>query len=300
MICWCSIAQGEGEDSPNRAAKLRLLWLGSSSTYYHDAPRDAAAWITEADNGLTAESTLIGRSGTAVYKYLEADYRFEYGLKQGDSLLEHIRREAYDFVILQVPTDYLAGRGDNDRQAFVAGLRTLVRASRQAGSTPVFYEQGWGEDPLFETGDALLAELAEEMTVPVAPCRSVWRRIRRERPDLELHNLPDRVHPGALGKYVNLCCFYAVITGQSPVGLPFRESSYWPKLGEEEKAQAAERLKSHAITDPYVASLPGWMQRNSVSARTVTLDDAVARYCQTVAWQAVQQGRPPEGKEPSR
>jgi hypothetical protein len=32
----------------------------------------------------------------------------------------------------------------------------------------------------------------------------------------------------ALGKYVNLCFFYAVLTGQSPVGLPFRRSTCWP------------------------------------------------------------------------
>ena len=268
-----------------RKTDLRLLWLGSSSTYYHDAPRDAAAWITEADNGLAASSALIGRSGTAVYKYLEPDFGFQYGLKPGDSLIDHIREESYDIVILQVPTDYLAGRGDNDRDAFVAGLRRLVQVSRQAGSKPILYEQGWGEDALFDAGDALLRQLASELRVPVAPCRTTWRRIRKERPDLELHNLPDRTHPGTLGKYVNLCCFYAVVTGQSPVGLSFPDSGYWPRLTDEQKKQASERLKTAPMIDDYVSKLPTWMQRNSISTRTVTLDTELAGYFQKIAWE---------------
>lgn len=277
-----------------RDTDLRLLWLGSSSTYYHDAPRDAATWITEADNGLAPSSVLIGRSGTAIYKYLEPDFGFQYGLKPGDSLLDHIREESYDIVILQVPTDYLAGRGDNDRDAFVAGLRRLVQVSREVGSKPILYEQGWGEDALFDAGDALLRQLAIELRVPVAPCRTTWRRIRKERPDLELHNLPDRTHPGTLGKYVNLCCFYAVVTGQSPVGLPFRQVLYWPKLTDEEKKQATSMLQGEDISDPYVRALPTWMQRNSISSKEVILNEELAHYLQAVAWETCQMWRAQE------
>jgi hypothetical protein len=264
---------------------LRILWLGSSSTYFHDAPRDAADWITKADNGLAARSYLIGRSGTAVYKYLEPDYRFEYGLKQGQSVLENIRREKYDFVILQVPTDYLAGRGDNDSDAFVEGLHTYIRVIRESGAKPIFYQQGWGDDDLFEAGDELLFKLVCELEVPVAPCRSAWKRIRSERPDLELHNLPDRTHPGTLGKYLNLCCFYALITGKSPVGLPYRKVGYWPRLSDEQKKQAGEKLKKMTISDEYVAGLAGWMQRNSISTQIVVLDKDVVEYFQNVAWE---------------
>ena len=273
-------------DTTAQSKTLRILWLGSSSTYYHDTPRDVADWITRVDNGLMAESYLIGRSGTAVYKYLEPDFPFEYGLKPGESVLSYIKDRKYSYVVLQVPTDYLAGRGDNDRDEFLAGLQTYVKTIREAQGKPVFYEQGWDDDELFDTGDRLLFELARELDVPVAPCRSAWKRIRQERPDLELHNLPDRTHPGMLGKYVNLCCFYAVLTGSSPVGLPYRESSYWPKLTDEEKAQASERLKSMILTDPYVNQLPGWMQRNSISAKKEVLNEELARYFQTVAFES--------------
>ena len=40
------------------------------------------------------------------------------------------------------------------------------------------------------------------------------------RPDLELHNVHDGHHPELAGSYLSACVFYAVLTGQSPVGHP--------------------------------------------------------------------------------
>ncbi len=264
---------------------VRILWLGSSSTYFHDMPNQFAKWVN-ANTDMKAESDLVGRSGTAVYKYLQKDFPVQYGLERGQTVLDKIREGDYDFVVLQVPTDYLAGRGDNSREDFVAGIRTYCKAIRQAGGKPVFYEQGWGNDALFDEGDRLLLELAQELEVIVAPCRTAWRQIREERPDLELHNLPDRVHLGTLGNYVNLCCFYAAITGKSPVGLPQRVSRSWRRLSDEEKAEAREKLAGMTIDDPYVRRLPSWMQRNSISAKVTVLDDELAKYFQQAAWRS--------------
>lgn len=276
------------QPSPREDANMmRILWLGSSSTYFHDMPKYVADWLTRYA-GMPTRSDLVGRSGTAVYKYLDPEFRIEYGLQKGQTVLDKIRDGRYDFVVMQVPTDYLAGRGDNDRDAFVAGIATYVKAIRDAGGQPLFYEQGWGDDELFDAGDKLLFELALEHDVPVVPCRSAWKRIRAERADLELHNLPDRTHPGTLGNYVNLCCFYAALSGKSPVGLPVREVTFWPHLTDEQKKQARERLSGMTITDPYMNQLAGWMRTRSVASQTVTLDRDVAAYFQKAAWQAWQ------------
>ena len=270
-----------------RADTAKLLWLGSSSAYFHNAPKDVAEWLTRYA-GTSASSDMVGRSGTAVYKYLEPGFPIEYGLEKGRTVLDKIRDGGYDFVILQVPTDYLAGRGDNDREKFLEGIETYIEAIRESGAQPMFYEQGWGDDELFDAGDKLLLETAVKYGVPVAPCRSAWKRIREERPELELHNLPDRVHPGTLGKYVNLCCFHAALTGRSPVGLPVREVSYWPHLTDEEKQAARERRRRMTFTDPYLAQLAGWMQMRSITARTETLSDEVASYFEKIAWETWQ------------
>jgi len=274
-----------GGESP--AKPVRILCLGSSSMYFHDMPRDTAEWLTRYA-GTPAEAELAGRSGTAVYKYLQPGFKMEFGVAQGQTVLDKIRDGKYQFVILQVPTDYLAGRGDNNRDEFITGIDTYIRAIRQSGAKPLFYEQGWGEDELFDMGDRLLFELARKHGVPVAPCRSAWKRIRQGRPDLELHNLPDQTHPGTLGKYVNLCCFYAALTGQSPVGLPVREVSCWPPLTDEQKKQARNRLTDDVVQDQYMKQLAGWMQVRSVMSETTKLDNETAAYFQKVAWETWQ------------
>ena len=112
-------------------------------------------------------------------------------------------------------------------------------------------------------------------------------------PPFLLHNLPDRTHPGSLGCYLNYCCFYAAFTRASPVGLPVCEVKYWAKLSDDEKAQAKDQLAKNPPTDPYVASLAGWMQANSVAAKTQVIGDEIALYLQKVAWETWQeyQGR---------
>lgn len=241
---------------------IRILWLGSSSTYFHEMPTQVAEWLSHYGGKSSAGSELVGKSGTAVYKYLKPDFKAEYGLKKGQSVLDKIREGHYDFVVLQVPTDYLAGRGENDRDEFLSGLSTYCRAIRESGARPIFYEQGWGEDELFEAGDRLLFETAIRNDVPVAPCRTSWKRVRKEHPMLELHDLPDRTHPGMFGTYLNMCCFYAALTGRSPVGLPAREAKYWP-----------------------------FVQENGIRKRDrdgafVTLNDDQAVYLQSVAWES--------------
>ncbi len=285
LLATALLTASSGGKSP--AKPVKVLCLGSSSMYFHDMPRDAAAWLTRWA-GTPAQAELAGRSGTAVYKYLQPGFKMEFGVAPDQTVLDKIRLGEYQFVILQVPTDYLAGRGDNSRDEFIAGIDTYIQAIRQSGAKPLFYEQGWGEDELFDTGDRLLFELAQKHEVPVAPCRSAWKRIRQERPDLELHNLPDRTHPGTLGKYVNLCCFYAALTGKSPVGVPVREVSYWPPLTDEQKKQARDRLTDNVVQDPYMRQLAGWMRVRSVMSETTKLDGETAAYFQKVAWETWQ------------
>lgn len=62
-------------------------------------------------------------------------------------------------------------------------------------------------------------ELAKQNRIRIyVPCSTAWARIRSERPDLELQHPGDKSHPGDLGHFTNLACFYAALTGQSPVG----------------------------------------------------------------------------------
>jgi hypothetical protein len=106
---------------------------------------------------------------------------------------------------------------------------------------------------------------------------------------LELQNPPDLTHPGTLGCYLNLCCFYAALTGKPPADVP-RQLMIWRHLTDAQKEAAREQV-DQATFDAYDAALPSWMQRLVVTAGQETIDADVAGYLQRVAWEQYQRAR---------
>ena len=262
-----------------------MLWLGSSSAYYHDLPGQAADWLERGGAFPKVLPSIAGRSGTGVQRYLESGFRLEYGVRPNQTVLDKIREEKPQFVVLQVPVNFLAGGGtDNDSNTFKAALEVYTRTAREAGGDVMFYEMGWGTGDDFTTGDKMLKEAASQHKAPIVPCRTAWNRVRAERPELELHNLPDRSHPGTLGCYLNLCCFYAALSGMRPAGVPTELRIWRPPKTDEAKAEA-DTLVAAATLNAYQQQLAGWMKRNSASAKVERIDPAVAEYLQKVAWE---------------
>jgi len=282
-IAVCCLAEPPASQPATQGRKeLRMLWLGSSSLYYHNAPNLVAQWLTAA--GMPARSELAGRSGTGVHVYLRADFKAEFGLSAGQTVLDKIRQGKYDYVVLQAVASFIAG---NEGTEFDKALDTYCKVIRESGGQPVFYEMGWGKGEEHEAGIKRIFEAAVRNKVTlVAPCASAWMRVRKEKPDLELHNLPDRTHPGTLGAYLNLCCFHSLFIGKQAENVP-TEIKVWLKLTDEEKAQAKEKLAS-AKFDEYEAALPGWMKSNTVGAKTVKIEPDVAKYLQKTAWESWQ------------
>lgn len=241
----------------------RLLFLGSSSTYYHDMPYQVANMLTD-HAGIKAEADLVGRSGTGVHIYLRPDFKAEYGLEKGQTVLDKIRDGNYDYVILQIPTDYLAGQAGNDSDEFDQAIDIYCKAIKKTGAKPVLYEQGWGEGELFNKGDKMIRAAAVRNDISIIPCRTAWKIVRRHHPMIELHDLPDTVHPGRIGTYLNLCCFYAGLTGKSPEGLALNEVKRWPFF----KTDEGKRKRNRDQYDYY--------QPNA----------HLTQYLQKVAWQA--------------
>ena len=58
------------------------------------------------------------------------------------------------------------------------------------------------------------------MDAPVAPVGMAWEKALTHRPDLSLWRA-DHVHATPQGTYLAACVLYAVIYGQSPVGLDY-------------------------------------------------------------------------------
>ena len=270
-----AIAEAERDSGPTR-----ILWLGSSSTYVHDLPRQVGRWLMHHGDMDSVTTHLAGKSGTGFHEYMRDGFEAQYGLEAGETLLEKIRRERNDFVVIQQITYFIA---DADSSEIIDKTATLVDAIREAGGEPVFYEMGWRLPAINETGrNMILREAQRHGITHYGPCSSAWKRVREERPDLELHNLPDTDHPGTLGNYLNMSCMYAALSGKSPVGLP-AVVDVWPHFGSFDKEEAARRVASTVLA-PYHAVLPGWMQAISAMRRQQELDPDVARFLQQVAW----------------
>ena len=258
------------------AAPLRILWLGSSSTYFNDLPGQFGEWAERALER-KVETEVVGKDATLIHLYLEPDFKANYGLRPGETVLGKIADGRFDLVVLQVAIDYLGGRNGGDPDMIGKGLTIYLDAVVRAGAVPVLYEQAWDRnrpevtEPQADQGAKIyLATGAACSTAVLAPCRSAWKMAQILRPDLNLNENPNSrdkgmVHPGLLGTYLNLCVFYAAILDRSPVGLP-------------------ARMRHVAFGPPGISSRVRPLPEGAI-------DPAVAQVLQESAWSAVQSTR---------
>ncbi|MFN3151560.1 hypothetical protein [Bremerella sp.] len=284
-----SVAQAQESDD----CRVRLLFAGSSSMYWNDLP-DAVGQVVSkkvsGKEGCLATAELVGRSGDDIRVYLQPGFdNYQYGVRPGQTFLEKVQAEKFDFVTMMVFTRFIMETGPSLAESKHAkAVTTYCQAIRAAGGEPVFYESGWGDAHLHEEGRKRILELAKQNNVThFAPCSSAWARVAKDRPDLKLQDPHDPVHPGNLGHFLNMACFYAALTKQSPVGQLPRTFPVWHHWGEKEREQQKAALDDAFAKfepNPYQKRLPKWMQAYASAGLTETLSDEDARYLETVAW----------------
>ena len=268
---------------------LTLLFAGSSSTYFNDMPAEVAKVVDRRiidRASMTVRPEIVGRSGSDIRTYLEPGFKkYEYGVKKGQTFMEKIRDERPDLVVLQTVARFIMGDEDptGTGLAHAQAVTTYCEAVRKAGGEPIFYEMGWGKDAREAEGRKRILELAAQNKVRFfVPCSTAWARAYQERPDLSLQHPQDGAHPGDIGHFLNLACFYAALVGESPVGKLPRTFKVWPH-GKYELEEA--KITAFRPT-PYQAKMPKWMHRSMASNLTATIDDDTARYLENVAWES--------------
>jgi hypothetical protein len=161
---------------------IKILWIGSSSTYCHDLPRQTAQWLEEYHFKQPVESFLVGKSGTGFHEYLDPGFEAQYGLENGQSLLDKIRDESYDYVVLQMITYFI---GAELKEEIEKRTDILCAAIRQSGAVPVFYEMGWRTGPENEIGRQRIQQSARKHKIDIyAACPSAWKEVRSDKPDI--------------------------------------------------------------------------------------------------------------------
>lgn len=281
------------------ASEVTLLFAGSSSAYWNDLPREVARSVNyrlASHPNVVVVPEIVGRSGSDIRVYLEPGFnRYEYGVKSGQTFVEKLRDERPELVVLMTVARFImgdddpTGTGNLHRDAVTRYCAEI----RSAGGEPVFYEMGWGRSEREAGGRARIFELAVANRIRhFVPCSSAWARVYAERPDLLLQHSKDNSHPGDLGHYLNLACFYAALTRESPVGRLPRTFWVWPHglpKPETEAERAAEEARIAAFQpDAYQARLPKWMRRHMSMNLHATVDPETARYLETVAWETWQ------------
>lgn len=263
----------------------------------------------------------VGRSGSDIRVYLEPGFnRYEYGVKPGQSFLDKIATEKPDIVAMMVVCRFIMGDDESsrlaprDEQTASAGngnsrtteespaqrersaplaeregyfphadaVTKYCDAIRAAGGEPMFYEMGWGKDDKHVEGRKRIFDLAVKNKIKLfAPCSTAWARVYAERPDLALQHPQDNSHPGDAGHFLNLACFYAALTGESPVGKLPRTFHVWPHG----KYEADEAKLAAFKPDAYQAAMAKWMRKHMAMNQTGTIEEEAAKYLETVAWE---------------
>ncbi len=276
---------------------VTLLFTGSSSTYWNDMPREVGSVV----DGMLCDAPrarvlpeIVGRSGSDIRVYLEPGFsKYEYGVKPSQSFLDKLRDERPKLVVLQVVCRFIMGDDDptGTGQAHAEAVTKYCEAVRASGGEPIFYEMGWSKSDREQEGRRRILELATKNKIQYfAPCSTAWARVYREKPELALQHPQDSAHPGDVGHFLNLACFFAALTRESPVSRLPRTYPVWPHAlakpdNDADKAKE-EALIAAFKPDAYQSRMPKWMRKNMSAATQYTLDDVTAKYLETVAWES--------------
>jgi lysophospholipase L1-like esterase len=225
LACHLALVPRAGAQELAARETLRVLFIGSSYTYYNNLG-DIVAAIAAADAvGPIIEPTLAPYAGASSLKtHLE-----------NGSTRKLVERGGWDWVVLQ-ETSLLPGGSEagpdgrpvaGDPAEFHASVRTWTDIVRKAGAKPALL-MTWprrlprpdsGVQPMAKAvADAYLG-IGRELSVPVAPVGLAWEETRRRIPALDLH-IWDGSHPNQTGSYLAGLVVYATLTGRSPVGAP--------------------------------------------------------------------------------
>ncbi|HEX8548779.1 MAG TPA: Ig-like domain-containing protein [Cytophagaceae bacterium] len=199
------------------AQQVDLLWLGNSFTGGTELNKYVKGMINAGSSGVTvnlSESNIL------------------WGLNLNDhwgnaKSMEMIRSKKYDYVILQ---GYInlgdIGQATQRENVIKYGI-LLADEVRKNNAKPIVFCAHANEDNSSAQWDYIInsyKKLADTSKSIFAPASVAWVEAKTQSPDLSLYT-EDHHHQNEFSNYLNMCVFYYIITGQSPLGNPYRLSS---------------------------------------------------------------------------
>lgn len=202
---------------------LKVLFVGNSLTEFNNLPRMVARMAKSRGNKLLYASHTPGGA-----RFLNH--------ASDESLRQKIEKKPWDYVILQEQSQVPAFPYQQVSKEVFPYATELVDTIRKLHSRgrPVFFMTMAGKNGIPKYADVVPALSTYEGTqnrinqtylsmgahnkTKVAPVGVVWKKLRKEKPSLELY--ADEIHPNIVGTYVSACVIYATLFNQKVAGIP--------------------------------------------------------------------------------
>lgn len=183
----------------------RVLFVGNSFSFYNNGLQTHyRRFYEEAFPGEPNSIRMLSFSGAR--------------LSEHKGLRAAVGGEDWDAVILQ---GHSRGPLENF-QGFRSAAKAHAKAIRKSGAkTFMFMTWAYTDQPEMTQllADAYY-EVAAEIDAEVVPVGIAFAVSARDRPDIALRT-GDKKHPTLAGTYLTACMFFAVLTGESPVGMDY-------------------------------------------------------------------------------
>lgn len=186
--------------------KLRVLFIGNSHTFFNDMPT-VFKKLAETRPDTEVEVTMQAHPGVT----------WGWHLGQGTELRHALVHGHYDYAFLQQAAHIPCPSPEET----LADGQNLIEKVRRCGTTPIVLYP-WAERYRPEHQEVMhstYTALAKAADVTLSPVGRVFERTNAQRPDIDLFWF-DGEHCSPYGSYVQALCAYALIFGESPVGLP--------------------------------------------------------------------------------
>lgn len=182
---------------------IRVLFIGNSFTARNNVPGLIAQLA--GSRGRELKHRLISGGGASLRMHWN----------KGDAQ-KAIQKTRYDYVALQeqstLPIKNPLRMHEN--------IRLFDQAIKTSGAKTALYLT-WARQNAPESQNAITAAytaIGEELGAAIVPAGIAWDRLIRKHSRPVLHDA-DKSHPSLAGSYLAACVFFAVLFGESPVGI---------------------------------------------------------------------------------
>jgi hypothetical protein len=185
------------------ATPLKVLFIGNSFTARNNVP-ELIARMAEA-RGRQLQHQLIQAGG--------ASLRMHWNKGDAQKAIEQTR---YDYVALQEQSTLPV----KNALRFHENVRLFDEVIKASGAKTALYLT-WARQNAPETQAAITSAyktIGEELGATIVPVGVAWQNFLRKHKQPVLHD-KDQSHPTLAGSYLAACVFFAVLFGESPVGI---------------------------------------------------------------------------------